>query len=128
MKINDLVYGEEEIGEQVLIELINSSAIQRLKEISQFGLPEEYHHRKVFSRYAHSVGVLILLRRLGADLDEQIAGLLHDVSHTAFSHVIDWVLENSEENYQDKIICTLRKSYMLELHDAIFHLPALHYL
>ena len=103
MKIDDSVYGEEEIGEPVLIELINSSAIQRLKEISQFGLPEEYHHRKVFSRYAHSVGVLILLRRLGADLDEQIAGLLHDVSHTAFSHVIDWVLENSEENYQDKI-------------------------
>lgn len=102
MKIIDSVYGEEEIGELVLSDLINSLAVQRLKEISQFGLPDEYHHRKGFSRYDHSIGVMILLRRLGANLDEQIAGLLHDVSHTAFSHVIDWVMESSDENYQDK--------------------------
>ena len=104
MRIKDDVYGDEEIKEQVLIDLINSEAIQRLKGVSQYGLPQEYYHKPIFSRYEHSIGVLILLRRLNADLNEQIAGLLHDVSHTAFSHVIDWVIgDPTKENYQDSI-------------------------
>jgi HD superfamily phosphohydrolase len=109
MIIKDRVYGEEEITEQVLIDLINSVPVQRLKEVSQFGMPEEYYHLPSFSRFEHSIGVMILLRRLGAGLEEQIAGLLHDVSHTAFSHVIDWVLgDSTKEDYQDK---TLLKTF-----------------
>ncbi len=109
MIIKDRVYGKEEINEQVLIDLINSAAVQRLKEISQFGLPEEYYHLPTFSRFEHSIGVMILLRRLGAGLEEQIAGLLHDVSHTAFSHVIDWVIgDPTKEDHQDK---TLLKTF-----------------
>lgn len=104
MKIIDNVYGGEEINELVLIDLINSKEIQRLKGISQFGLPERYYHIPIYSRYEHSLGVLILLRRLGADLDEQMAGLLHDISHTAFSHVVDWVIgDPTKEDYQDNI-------------------------
>jgi len=99
----DEVYGGEEIKEKVLIDLINSKAVQRLKDVSQYGLPDKYYHKKGYSRFDHSVGVLILLRRLGAKLKEQIAGLLHDVSHTAFSHVIDWVIgDPSKEDFQDK--------------------------
>jgi uncharacterized protein len=102
MRVFDKIYGEEEVGEEVLIDLINCSTIQRLKEISQYGLPQEYYHKKIFSRFDHSVGVLILLRRLGADLNEQIGGLLHDISHTAFSHVIDWVVgDPTKEDHQD---------------------------
>lgn len=102
MLIKDKVYGEEEISEGVLIDLINSQALQRLKGVSQQGLPQNYYHRIIFSRFDHSIGVLILLRRLGADIEEQIAGLLHDISHTAFSHVVDWVLgDPTKEDYQD---------------------------
>lgn len=103
MIIADSIYGEEKIEEPVLTDLINSKAIQRLKNISQQGLPREYYHLPVFSRYEHSVGVLILLKRLNACLEEQIAGLLHDTSHTAFSHVIDWVIgDPNKEDYQDQ--------------------------
>ena len=109
MIIEDRVYGKEEINEQVLIDLINSAAIQRLKKVSQFGMPDEYYHLKTFSRFEHSIGVMILLRRLGAGLEEQIAGLLHDISHTAFSHVIDWVIgDPTKEDHQDK---TLLKTF-----------------
>lgn len=102
MKITDNVYGEEEINEEVLIELINSPSLQRLKDISQFGMPREYYYIDGFSRYEHSIGVLILLRRLGASIEEQIAGLLHDASHTAFSHVVDWVVgDPTKEDFQD---------------------------
>jgi len=109
MIIEDKVYGKEKINEQVLIDLINSAAVQRLKEISQFGMPDEYYHLPTFSRFEHSIGVMILLRRLGAGLEEQIAGLLHDISHTAFSHVIDWVMgDPTKEDHQDK---TLSKTF-----------------
>ncbi|MDO8623552.1 MAG: HD domain-containing protein [archaeon] len=111
MIINDEIYGEEEIIEPVLIELINSKSIQRLKGISQMGMPQEYYHKPIFSRYDHSIGVLILLRRLNANLKEQIAGLLHDISHTAFSHVIDWVIgDSTKEDYQDNIFLDFLKN------------------
>ena len=103
MKIEDIVYGDEKIKEEVLIELINCKSIQRLRGLAQYWLPDEYYHKKGFSRYEHSIGVLIFLRKLGAGLDEQIAGLLHDVSHTAFSHVVDWVIgDPTKEDHQDK--------------------------
>lgn len=102
MKILDCVYGETEINEKIIIELVNTKEMQRLKGISQFGIPNKYYHKNGFSRYDHSIGTFLLLRRLRASLKEQIAGLLHDVSHTAFSHVIDWVVgDPSKEDYQD---------------------------
>lgn len=104
MLIQDRIYGKFEIKEKVLIDLINSKALQRLKGISQLGMPQEYYHKQTYSRYEHSVGVFLLLRVLKASLKEQIAGLIHDVSHTAFSHVVDWVVGSYEtESYQDEI-------------------------
>ena len=109
MKYTDRVYGKTEITEPVILELINCPALQRLKDIDQAGyLPiwksdtniSEYDH----SRFAHSVGVYLLLRNYGAPLEEQIAGLIHDVSHSAFSHCIDYVLDvgsEKEHNHQD---------------------------
>lgn len=102
MILEDKVYRSEEIKESVLIDLIMSKEVQRLKGISQFGIPDKYYHKKGFSRYEHSIGVLVLLRKLNADLKEQCAGLLHDISHTAFSHVIDWIFgDPTREDYQD---------------------------
>lgn len=102
MTIHDRIYGQTTLDSKVILELINCRAVQRLKGICQYGIPDEFYHFKNFSRYDHSVGVMLLLKKLGASEEEQIAGLLHDVSHTAFSHVIDWVLgEGGAENYQD---------------------------
>jgi HD superfamily phosphohydrolase len=110
MLIYDKVYGYEDIKEPIILELISSPTLQRLKGISQQGMPREYYHREIFSRFDHSIGVMILLKKLGADLNEQIAGLLHDISHTAFSHVIDWVIgDPSKEDYQDNIFFEMLK-------------------
>lgn len=87
----------------LLEELIHSNPVQRLKGVYQGGSSYLVNEKWNVTRYEHSVGVMLLIRRLGGSLEEQIAGLLHDVSHTAFSHVIDYVLENREENYHEKI-------------------------
>lgn len=102
MTINDKIYGKVEIDVPVITELIKSKPMQRLKKISQFGVPDEFYHLKSFKRFEHCLGVMILLKKLGASEEEQIAGLLHDVSHTAFSHVVDWVIgEGGNEEFQD---------------------------
>ncbi len=102
MEIHDRIYGTFDVTEPVLLDLIASPSMQRLKGINQLGMPDEYYFVNGFSRFEHCVGVMLLLRKLGATLEEQIAGLLHDVSHTAFSHVADWVLgSHYNEDFQD---------------------------
>lgn len=93
------------IEEPVLLELIHSPAFQRLKFIHQYGVAYYTTHREEYTRYDHSLGVFAILRIKGAPLEEQIAGLLHDVSHTVFSHVGDWVFgkEYQDADYQSTI-------------------------
>lgn len=101
----DTFYGAIDIEEPILLELIDCPAVQRLKEIHQYGVSYYTTHPEEYNRYDHSVGVFAILRKNGACLEEQIAGLLHDVSHTVFSHVGDWVFgkEYQEEDYQTTI-------------------------
>lgn len=106
MNIKDRVYGDVEISEPVLLEIINSPALQRLKDIDQAGYFEPYFPGTCHSRFEHSVGVCSLLKKYGAPIEEQIAGLIHDISHSAFSHCIDYVLDvgsEKEHDHQDNI-------------------------
>jgi len=102
MIINDAVYGRVEITEPVLIDLINSKPIQRLKGIMQAGISAYLLPKRDATRYDHSLGVMILLKKFGAPLEEQIAGLLHDIPHTAFSHVVDHVFANEAHDFHER--------------------------
>lgn len=104
MEYQDKVYGQVEITEPVILDLINSQELQRLKEIDQAGYYEPYHPGSKHNRFEHSVGVCLLLNKFGASIEEQIAGLIHDVSHSAFSHAVDYALSEGsekEQNHQD---------------------------
>jgi hypothetical protein len=102
MQHDDPLYGRVEITEAVLLDLIASDAMQRLKGISQHGITALLGITPPFSRFDHSIGAMLLVRRLGASLTEQVAALLHDVSHTAFSHVIDFVFDgHSGKSYHE---------------------------
>ncbi len=104
MKIFDSVYGEFEVKEPVLVELINSKPLQRIKGVNQAGT-QLVQIEKTTTRYDHCTGVMILLAKFGASLEEQIAGLLHDVPHTAFSHAADFVFkENESQTYHERFL------------------------
>lgn len=100
------IYSDFEITEPVLIDLFNSHTMERIKHIHQYGASDYViPQNKEYSRYEHCVGVWALLRMYGASLEEQIAGLLHDASHTIFSHVGDILFEHTSthSSYQDDI-------------------------
>ncbi len=102
-RINDPVYGQAGIDEPVLLELLQAAPIERLRGIHQAGASYLVRERgREVSRYDHCVGVMLLIRLLGGSVSEQVAGLLHDVSHTAFSHVIDYALERWSEDYHEQ--------------------------
>ena len=112
MLYKDRVYGEFKITEPIILELINSHSLQRLKNIDQAGYrplwvkPDVNVGKHDHSRFAHSLGVYLLLRKHNATVEEQVAGLIHDVSHSAFSHCIDYVLDGGSEkehNHQDNL-------------------------
>lgn len=102
MIINDSIYGSFNLT-PLLEELVNAKAVQRLKDIHQGGSSYLINPNWNVTRYEHSIGVMILISMMGGSIKEQIAGLLHDISHTAFSHVIDFALDNKNEDYHEEI-------------------------
>jgi len=112
IEYRDRVYGDVVIDEPVIVELIECAAMQRLKGIDQSGHFEPFYPGTFQSRFEHSAGVYLLLKKYCAPIDEQIAGLVHDVSHSAFSHCIDYVIAGaspSEQNHQDNIFSAFVK-------------------
>jgi len=103
MKIIDNVYGEQIIDKEIIKKLIKTKEMQRLRNVHQHGTWHFIDPKFDTSRFEHSLGVFFLLRRFNASFEEQIAGLLHDISHFAFSHVMDYVFnENSSQEVAEK--------------------------
>jgi uncharacterized protein len=102
MEYTDRIYGTFTIDDPVIVELIESAPLQRLKEINQYGASFYRFPHLTTTRFEHSVGVYYILRKLGAPTLEQISGLLHDAPHTAFSHVSDIVFEDAAQAFHDR--------------------------
>ena len=113
------LYRDFKITEPVLIDLFNSPIMERIKHVRQYGVLDYIiKQKREYTRYEHCVGVWALLRIHGACLEEQIAGLLHDASHTVFSHVGDILFNHhsTDSSYQDDI----HEWYLKQMHaDAL---------
>lgn len=64
MEINDVLYGRHQI-DGVLEELIKSAPVQRLKGVYQGGASFLVNPKWNVTRYEHSIGVMLLIKRLG---------------------------------------------------------------
>ncbi|MCA9873429.1 MAG: HD domain-containing protein [Anaerolineales bacterium] len=103
MNYQDDVYGFVTITEPVLLDLMASATLERLRGVMQHGISALIGITQPVTRFEHSVGVMLLVRRLGGSVEEQIAALLHDASHTAFSHVMDYVFDGHDsQSYHDE--------------------------
>lgn len=83
--------------------LLNTKEFQRLRRIRQLGFSETVYPGATHSRFAHSIGVYHVARRLldviareqGPNHDRDrarvalLAALLHDIGHGPFSHVFE---------------------------------------
>ena len=102
MLVGDELYGQFELHEPLLLDLLQTDAIGRLNRVFMGGVTSLLGIGTTSTRYAHSVGAMLLVRLLGATVEEQAAALLHDVSHTALSHVIDYVFDSpSRQAFHD---------------------------
>ncbi|KNC97348.1 uncharacterized protein SPPG_07276 [Spizellomyces punctatus DAOM BR117] len=108
LTVVDGIHGTVRITEDVLIRLIYSPAVQRLGGVLQHGITGLLAMTPPVTRLEHSVGAMLLVRKLGASLKEQIASLLHDISHTALSHVVDHAFRGTESYHELQ-----KESYLL---------------
>lgn len=96
--IRDELYGTITIKEPVLTELLRSEALARLAGVHQHGISGLLGLTPKVTRLEHTVGAMLLVRHVGASVAEQVAALLHDVSHTTMSHVVDFAMASSSED------------------------------
>ena len=90
---------------------IDTPEFQRLRNIKQLGLAQFVYPSATHTRLEHSLSVMHLavvvdeLRQhdqeiTGREKDiVQLAGLLHDVGHIAFSHLFDYMLEENNIHF-----------------------------
>ena len=128
MNLTDPLYGSFEITEPVLLDVLHAAVVQRLRTVLQHGITGLIGITNPTTRFDHSVGVMLLIRKVGAAsgpanalLKEQIAALLHDVSHTAFSHVIDYVFGDHDgqgyhEGQKEPYIARSDLPHVLSMH------------
>ncbi len=113
--IHDIIAFElDDPVEHVLFELICTATFQRLRRVRQLGFAGLIYHGAEHSRFAHSLGVVHIARRmvesLGAQVDDDTrmevlgAALLHDVGHGPFSHAIEKVTGTHHEEFSRRAI------------------------
>ncbi len=102
--------------EALLIRLIDTPAVQRLRRIRQLGPANLTFHSAETSRFTHSLGVMSIARRafdrLVADYSHLqqyrvvvlCAALLHDVGHGPFSHTAEEIFGGHHEYWTRQII------------------------
>ena len=99
--VEDEIHGRHAITEPVLVELLGSPVMARLAGVHQHGISGLLGLTPKVTRLEHCVGAFLLVRVVGGAVDEQVAALLHDVSHTAMSHVVDFALSEPGQSFHE---------------------------
>ena len=110
MKVFDLVWGNVDIKDRQILAILRHPSMQRLRRIWISSYGYLYNLQRNSTRFEHCLGVYLLLAHFGAKQKEQVAGLIHDVSHTALSHLSTYAIqgkysgEEFHELMQEKFI------------------------
>lgn len=118
MKIKDVVYGEIDVTEPLIEELIATPEFQRLRRIKQLGVTDFIFPSAVHNRLIHSIGVYNVVKKMVEQIEARdpgsfsedeiiavkVAGLLHDLGHGPLSHTAETFFDFSHEDYTIKIL------------------------
>lgn len=112
----DPIYGYIHVGYDIIKDLIDTPAFQRLRRIKQLSGVQMVFHGAEHSRFSHSLGVYEVANRFLEIPDikhtlserEQLlfltAALLHDIGHGAYSHAFEDVFLVNHEKIGARII------------------------
>lgn len=101
---------------RLLVDLIDTPEVQRLRRVRQLGLAVYAYAGADHSRFSHSLGVMHVARRILSRLarDHAIepwdrlvtasAALLHDVGHWPFSHVVEEIVGERHERWSARLV------------------------
>jgi len=108
----DNIHGDIELTE-LEWRVVNTASFQRLRSLKQLGMGHLVYPNATHTRFAHSIGVLGIMRRIVKKIKESkmryrkkdlenlcLAALLHDIGHYPYSHLmerIDYVTLTEEE-------------------------------
>lgn len=108
--LRDPIHGYIHVEYQVIWDCINCREFQRLHRIHQLGGDFQVYHTAEHSRFAHSLGVYEIVRRMTSEIPsicesidefERIqvlcAALLHDLGHGPFSHFFEKITHRNHE-------------------------------
>jgi len=111
----DNVHGYIQVKDELIWNLIQTKEFQRLRRIHQLGGMYVTFHTAEHSRFAHSLGVYEIARRMideveGIEFSKEerlitlCTALCHDLGHGPFSHAFESVFDYDHEEYTRKII------------------------
>ncbi len=124
---NSPVYGKVVFNDPVIVKLINSPAMQRLKLVSQLGTRRFLNYNTDHNRFNHSLGVAYLIqfifennpyfKNFPTKIKQEtiIAGLLHDIGHGPFSHDFEKHFFNFQHEKQGTEIILNSKSIINQI-------------
>ena len=100
--IVDSIHGDIHLNE-IERRVIDTASFQRLRHLKQLGMAQLTYPNATHTRFAHSIGVLGIMARItdiardelhldqGKIEEIRLAGLLHDVGHYPYSHLMERV-------------------------------------
>lgn len=114
----DPVHDYIHVRHQIILDLIDTKEFQRLRRIKQLGTSQYTFHGAEHSRFAHSLGVYELARKICDRFERYYsdiwdnsellvtlcAALLHDVGHGPFSHTFEKIFQTDHEQLSTEII------------------------
>lgn len=98
----DSIHGDIELSSRERA-IIDTASFQRLRRLKQLGMGQVTYPNATHTRFAHSLGVLGIMRKVAAiakgplNLSEEdqedlrLAGLLHDIGHYPYSHLMEGI-------------------------------------
>ena len=112
----EIVFDSEKPEELMIMELIDTTAFQRLRRIKQLGAASLLFHGAESSRFTHSIGVFCIARKIYKRLVESQlsfsknkfvlygAALLHDLGHGPLSHTSEAIFDHDHEKWSQKLV------------------------